>query len=214
MTMMTVNSVCSKPKTRGWRHKRLLDLVLCAIALPALVPVLFFIGLAVMVTSRGPAFFVQTRVGLAGDTFEMLKFRSMYVDAESRRNEVGHLSDRQGICLKVKHDPRITPIGRFLRRWSLDELPQVINVLTGDMSFVGPRPGLPCEVAQYPEAAHQRHDVLPGITGLWQVSGRAEIGFDEMIELDLEYVRQISLWIDLRILFRTVRVVMGGQGAY
>ncbi|GAA6192653.1 MULTISPECIES: sugar transferase [Roseobacteraceae] len=214
MVMMTVNSACSKPKFLVWSLKRFMDIGFCLIALPILVPVLALVALAVITTSRGPAFFVQTRVGLGGKTFEMYKFRSMYTDAESRRDEVAQLSDREGICLKVKRDPRVTPLGRFLRRWSLDELPQAINVFKGDMSFVGPRPALTCEVAQYPEYAHQRHEVLPGITGLWQVSGRAEIGFDEMIALDLEYVRQVSVLTDVRILLRTVGAVLGGQGAY
>jgi lipopolysaccharide/colanic/teichoic acid biosynthesis glycosyltransferase len=214
MAMMTVNTACSKPKWQVWSAKRFMDVGLCLIALPIMIPVLSLIALVVATSSRGPVFFVQARVGLNGKTFQMYKFRSMFTDAESRREEVATLSDREGICLKVRRDPRITPIGRFLRRWSLDELPQAINVFKGDMSFVGPRPALPCEVAQYPEIAHQRHEVLPGITGLWQVSGRAEIGFDEMIALDLEYVKTVSVLSDLRILGRTVGAVIGGQGAY
>ncbi|PSL21978.1 sugar transferase [Shimia abyssi] len=214
MTMTTVNQACTKPKMVHWKSKRVMDIALCMIALPVLAPVLSLIALAVKTSSRGPAFFVQTRVGLDGRTFEMLKFRSMYVDAEQRRSEVAKQSDREGICLKLKRDPRVTPIGRVLRRWSLDELPQVLNVIKGDMSLVGPRPALTCEVAQYPEIAHKRHNVLPGITGLWQVSGRAEIGFDGMIALDLDYVRQVSVATDIHILLRTVSAVIGGRGAY
>ncbi|MEP5010978.1 sugar transferase, partial [Roseobacter sp.] len=140
--------------------------------LPAVLPVLGAAAAAVALTSKGSVFFVQERVGRGGHTFSMYKLRSMSSDAEARRAEVEQLNEREGLCVKVKHDPRITPVGRFLRRWSLDELPQLINVLLGDMSIVGPRPALVCEVAKYPDHAHQRHAVLPGITGLWQVSGR------------------------------------------
>jgi lipopolysaccharide/colanic/teichoic acid biosynthesis glycosyltransferase len=138
----------------------------------------------------------------------------MYADAEARRAALAAQSDRDGLCLKIRHDPRITPVGRMLRRWSLDELPQIFNVIKGDMSLVGPRPALIEEVAEYPERAHLRHRVLPGITGLWQVSGRAEIGFDEMIDLDLAYVRNCTLRTDIVILFRTFRAVWDGRGAY
>jgi lipopolysaccharide/colanic/teichoic acid biosynthesis glycosyltransferase len=138
----------------------------------------------------------------------------MYADAERRRAEVAALSDREGICVKVRNDPRITPVGRVLRRTSLDELPQLLNVLAGDMSLVGPRPALPEEVALYPPEAHRRHAVRPGITGLWQVSGRADIGFSEMIDLDLDYVRRVSPALDMGILFRTFRAVTNGKGAY
>ena len=165
-------------------------------------------------TSPGPVFFVQTRVGLNGRTFNMLKFRSMYRDAEARRAEVAATSDRDGLCLKIKCDPRITPVGRIIRRWSLDELPQLFNVIRGDMSLVGPRPALVEEVAAYPDHAHARHAVPPGITGLWQVSGRADICFDEMIELDLDYVSRSSTKTDVNILLRTFRVVASGEGAY
>jgi lipopolysaccharide/colanic/teichoic acid biosynthesis glycosyltransferase len=168
----------------------------------------------VRLSSPGPVFFVQTRIGLGGAPFRMIKFRSMYADAERRRTEVAALSDREGICLKVRNDPRITPVGRFLRRTSLDELPQLFNVLAGDMSLVGPRPALPEEVALYPPEAHRRHAVRPGITGLWQVSGRADIGFAEMIELDLSYAQRPSLVLDIIILLRTIRAVMRAEGAY
>lgn len=144
----------------------------------------------------------------------MIKFRSMYRDAEARRGAMLALSDREGICLKLKNDPRVTPVGRVLRRWSLDELPQLFNVLLGDMSLVGPRPALPEEVAAYPDRAHARHRVLPGITGFWQVSGRADLSFDQMIDLDLAYVRQVSVMTDLAVMLRTFRAVVKGQGAY
>lgn len=194
--------------------KRLFDLAFTGAILAAVWPLLLLIAAAVRLSSPGPVFFVQTRIGLGGAPFRIIKFRSMYVDAERRRSEIAALSDREGICLKVRNDPRITPVGRWLRRASLDELPQLLNVLAGDMSLVGPRPALPEEVALYPSEAHRRHAVRPGITGLWQVSGRAEIGFAEMIDLDLDYVKRSSPGLDLIILLRTVRAVTGGKGAY
>lgn len=194
--------------------KRGLDLTLTCALLAAVWPLLILIAAAVRLSSPGPVFFVQTRIGLGGAPFRMIKFRSMYADADRRRAEVAALSDREGICLKVRNDPRITPVGRFLRRASLDELPQLFNVLAGDMSLVGPRPALPEEVALYPAEAHGRHAVLPGITGPWQVSGRADIGFSEMIALDIDYARRASIRLDLTILLRTVRAVTDGKGAY
>lgn len=194
--------------------KRLFDLVLTSLLIVVALPLLLAIAAAVALTSPGPVFFVQTRVGRGGKTFGMIKFRSMYRDAEARRAELMSKSDREGLCLKLRHDPRVTPVGRVLRRWSLDELPQIFNVLKGEMSLVGPRPALPEEVAAYPDHAHQRHAVLPGITGFWQVSGRADIGFDEMITLDLDYVRRVSVLTDLGVLLRTVGVVVSGKGAY
>lgn len=214
MTVTTTNATALKPRQTLWAPKRVLDLVLCLIALPAILPIFCLVGAVIVLTSKGPAFFVQKRVGRHGQTFSMYKFRSMYIDAEERRAEVERLSEREGVCVKVKNDPRVTPVGRALRRWSVDELPQLINVLRGDMSLVGPRPALICEVEQYPDHAHARHDVLPGITGLWQVSGRADVGFDEMILMDLEYVRRVSVLTDLSILLRTCGVVVTGRGAY
>lgn len=196
------------------RSKRALDLALIALALPALLPVFVVIALAIKATSNGPVFFVQSRIGKGGRVFGMVKFRSMVVDAEARRAEVLGKSDRAGLCFKAKDDPRITPIGRILRRASLDELPQLLNVLQGDMSLVGPRPALPEEVAAYPAAALERLAVLPGITGPWQVAGRANLGFDEMVALDVAYVRTATMTTDLAILARTVRAVASGRGAY
>ena len=196
------------------RGKRVLDVALVLLALPALVPVFLAIALAIKLTSRGPVFFVQTRVGQGAMPFGMVKFRSMVADAEARRDEVLAASDREGLCFKAKADPRITALGRVLRRASLDELPQLINVLKGEMSLVGPRPALPEEVAAYPSRAMGRLAVLPGITGPWQVAGRADLGFDQMIELDLAYARRATLGTDLRILVATVRAVISGRGAY
>ncbi|MEX0303301.1 MAG: sugar transferase [Leisingera sp.] len=214
---MTMSSIETPKQARAWigvSPKRLLDLTLSLAALAVAWPLIVLTAAAVALSSRGPVFFVQRRVGLDGNPFNMIKFRSMLQDAEEHREQLAELSDREGLCLKIKHDPRITRVGRFLRRWSLDELPQLFNVIKGDMSLVGPRPALIEEVAEYPERAHLRHRVLPGITGLWQVSGRAEVGFEEMIDLDLAYVRNCTLRTDITILFRTFRAVWDGRGAY
>lgn len=196
------------------RAKRVLDILLVFLALPMLLPIFALVAVAIRATSQGPVFFVQSRVGRGGNRFGMLKFRSMVADAEARRNEVLSASDRAGLCFKSKDDPRITRVGRILRRTSLDELPQLINVLKGEMSLVGPRPALPDEVSAYPAAAMERLAVLPGITGPWQVAGRADLGFDEMVALDVAYVRSAGLMTDLRILVQTVRAVLSGRGAY
>lgn len=214
MSLITLDPTLSASRGLGPGAKRLFDIGLTLLILAALWPAMLAVALAVATTSRGPVFFVQRRVGHGGRTFGMIKFRSMYRDAEARLAEVRAQSDREGICLKLRHDPRITPVGRVLRRWSLDELPQLFNVLKGDMSLVGPRPALEEEVALYPPRAHLRHTVLPGITGLWQVSGRADLGFDAMIALDLDYVRRVSLRTDLWVLSRTVAAVISGRGAY
>lgn len=194
--------------------KRLLDLGLTLPGLVVLLPLFLAIALAVRLTSPGPVFFVQTRIGRGGRPFGMVKFRSMYRDAEARRAALLAQSDRPGLCFKARHDPRVTPVGRILRRFSLDELPQLFNVLAGQMSLVGPRPALPEEVAAYPARALGRLAVLPGITGPWQVSGRAEVSFDDMVELDLAYARRLGMTADLRLLARTVSAVVSGRGAY
>ena len=196
----------------GW--KRPVDLLLVTGGLVLIWPVLLVIVAIVALSSPGGVFFVQTRIGRDGKPFGMIKFRSMYRDAEAGRAALLAQSDRPGICFKSRNDPRITPVGRILRRLSLDELPQLFNVLKGEMSLVGPRPALPEEVRAYPPAAFERLSVLPGITGLWQVSGRAEIGFDQMVELDCAYARNGRLAFDLVILLRTVHAVLSGRGAY
>lgn len=214
MSFLSLDTVQSHPSRPIIDPKRLFDIVLTLLIMAVLWPILLCVALAVRLTSPGPIFFVQRRIGLDGASFGMIKFRSMYRDAEARRGAMLALSDREGICLKLKNDPRVTPVGRVLRRWSLDELPQLFNVLLGDMSLVGPRPALPEEVAAYPDRAHARHRVLPGITGFWQVSGRADLSFDHMIDLDLAYVRQVSVMTDLAVMLRTFRAVVKGQGAY
>ncbi len=178
-------------------------------------PLLLAVAIAVRLDSPGPALFRQTRVGRAGREFEMLKYRSMSTDAEHRLVDVTDLNVHEsGPLFKVKDDPRITRVGAFLRRTSLDELPQLWNVLRGTMSLVGPRPPLPSEVAQYGDDVHRRLLVKPGLTGLWQVSGRSDLSWDDSVRLDLYYVENWSLFFDLGILARTVRAVFAGRGAY
>jgi exopolysaccharide biosynthesis polyprenyl glycosylphosphotransferase len=207
-----VRTHIAAPSRMWW--KRPLDVMLVAVGLAVIWPVILLIALAVRLSGPGPVFFVQTRIGKHGRPFEIYKFRSMYVDAEARRAALVAQSDRDGLCFKARNDPRVTPVGRFLRRLSLDELPQIFNVLKGDMSLVGPRPALPEEVQNYPSRAIGRLATLPGITGVWQVSGRADIGFDDMVAMDLGYVRNASLRTDLLILLRTFRAVVSGRGAY
>ena len=195
-------------------RKRLLDLTLAGLAAVALSPLLLLVVLAIRLDSPGSALYRQTRVGKDGVPFSVLKFRSMHTDAEERRAALLAQSDRAGICFKSRNDPRVTRVGRFLRRSSLDESPQIFNVLRGEMSLVGPRPALPQEVAAYPAQALGRLKVKPGITGLWQISGRADISFDKMIDMDLAYGASRSTLLDLMIIFLTFRTVLSGRGAY
>lgn len=193
---------------------RAMDLAIASAALVALAPVLLTTAVAIKLDSRGSVLFRQTRVGKDGQTFPMLKFRSMHVDAEARLSAVLDNSDREGVCFKARNDPRITRVGRFIRRSSIDELPQIINVLRGEMSIVGPRPALPREVAQYPARALGRLAAKPGITGIWQVSGRADVSFDNMVEMDLIYARSKTILLDLILILLTFRAVVSGRGAY
>ena len=194
--------------------KRILDITVAGSALFALSPLLLASAVAVKTTSRGPVLFRQTRVGLNGEKFEMLKFRSMHVDAEARRAALLSESQREGLCFKMQNDPRLTLIGGFIRRFSIDELPQLWNVIRGDMSIVGPRPALPEEVAAYPTPALRRLSGVPGITGIWQVSGRAEVGFDRMVAMDVAYLRSKSVFLDMLLIGLTARAVIAGRGAY
>jgi exopolysaccharide biosynthesis polyprenyl glycosylphosphotransferase len=190
---------------------RLLILLLSLVA----VPVMAVIALAIRLDSPGPVLFRQKRVGARGEEFEMLKFRTMCVDAEARLAELSGSADAGNVVLfKMKDDPRVTRVGRLLRRFSVDELPQLLNVLRGEMSLVGPRPPLPREVADYESDAVRRLRVRPGLTGLWQVSGRSDLSWDESLRLDLWYVDNWCLALDLQILFRTARAVLRGTGAY
>jgi exopolysaccharide biosynthesis polyprenyl glycosylphosphotransferase len=210
-----VAQIETRPRPRGaWLAKRTLDVLGSVLGLIVLAPLLLLIALAVKLTSRGPVLFVQDRCGLSGRWFRFYKFRTMVKDAEARKREIEHLNEMEGPVFKIRRDPRITPLGRVLRKLSLDELPQLWNVLKGEMSLVGPRPPTPDEVARYTSRQAQRLSVMPGITGLWQVSGRSEISnFERWIDLDLEYARTWSLWLDLRILLKTMVVVALLRGA-
>jgi exopolysaccharide biosynthesis polyprenyl glycosylphosphotransferase len=177
-------------------------------------PVIALAAVAVRLTSRGKAFFPQHRIGLDGNTFTMYKLRSMVQDAEARKTELEAFSDRDGLMFKMHADPRITKVGKVLRRYSLDELPQLWNVVKGDMSLVGPRPPLPSEYEAYHDAVHRRLRVRPGLTGLWQVSGRADLTWEESVRMDLRYVDNWSIALDLQILWKTARAVIRGSGAY
>ncbi|MBM7520305.1 sugar transferase [Nocardioides nitrophenolicus] len=206
------------PFFRVQRHGRVRGVTEAALAgllLVALLPVVVLVALLVVTTSRGPVLFRQERVGHGGRVFEVLKFRTMYADAEARAAEVfsAH-NDGSGPLTKLRSDPRVTPVGHWLRRVSLDELPQLWNVVNGTMALVGPRPNTPTEVARFAPAEHRRHAVRPGMTGLAQVNGRSDLEWDEAIRLDLEYVDHHSLRMDLAILLRTLPAVFGGRGAY
>jgi exopolysaccharide biosynthesis polyprenyl glycosylphosphotransferase len=206
-----------EPQLSGGRRlaKVLLDRSLAAFVLLLTLPALLVLGLVVRLGSRGPALFRQERVGRDGSTFTMLKFRSMHTDAEDRLGGLSHRNAHgEGVLFKIKDDPRVTRSGRWLRRFSLDELPQLLNVLAGHMSLVGPRPPLPKEVARYGDDVRRRLLVKPGLTGLWQVSGRSDLPWDEAVRLDLHYVENWSLALDLMIMVRTLRAVVRTRGAY
>ncbi|MFB3917503.1 MAG: sugar transferase [Terriglobales bacterium] len=192
--------------------KRLIDLLISGMALTFISPLLAAIALAIKLDSPGPVFYLGRRVGRKGREFTCYKFRTMVADADRRKAELAHLNERQGALFKVSNDPRITRLGRFLRKYSLDELPQLWNVLKGDMSLVGPRPPVPEEVSEYELEQLRRLDVTPGITGLWQVSARRDPSFETAVMLDTQYIENWSVWLDVAILFKTLRVVVQGTG--
>jgi lipopolysaccharide/colanic/teichoic acid biosynthesis glycosyltransferase len=196
------------------KRKRGLDILGSSILLLLFAPLYGLLALLVKVTSKGPVFYSQTRVGEGGKCFRFVKFRSMYIDADQRRAELQSSNEKGGPIFKMRNDPRITPIGRILRKFSLDELPQLVHVFTGHMSLVGPRPPLPKEVEQYSERQRQRLSVRPGITCYWQIMGRSDLTFDEWMELDLRYLQDMSVWTDLKILAKTPMAVVKGKGAY
>jgi exopolysaccharide biosynthesis polyprenyl glycosylphosphotransferase len=197
----------------GMMLKRLLDIVLSSAALVILSPLLIAIAIAVRFDSAGPILYRSERIGKKARVFPCLKFRTMVRDAERRRAEVLHMNERDSVLFKISNDPRITRVGRFLRKYSLDELPQLVNVLRGDMSLVGPRPPIASEVKRYELNHLRRLDVVPGITGLWQVQARQDPSFDSYISMDTAYIENWTLWLDLKILIRTVTVVLAGTGA-
>ncbi len=194
--------------------KRLSDVLLSGVLICISFPLMLILAILIKVDSPGPILFKQGRVGIEGAPFRMLKFRSMVVDAEARLSQLADLNEGSGVLFKMKRDPRVTRLGRMLRKYSLDELPQLFNVFAGSMSLVGPRPPLPSEVQAYEYEVRRRLLVKPGLTGLWQVSGRSNLSWQDSVRLDLYYVENWSLAGDLIILLRTVRAVFGGSGAY
>jgi exopolysaccharide biosynthesis polyprenyl glycosylphosphotransferase len=197
-----------------WLVKSAFDRIAALIALALLMPLLALLALAIRFRDGGPALFRQTRVGKNGRPFTLFKFRTMVVDAERRKGALLAGSDGDGVLFKMRKDPRVTQIGRLLRRYSLDELPQLLNVLTGDMSLVGPRPALPQEATLYADHVRRRLAVKPGMTGLWQVNGRSNLPWDEAVRLDVSYVENSSFVLDLQILWKTWAAVTRGDGAY
>jgi exopolysaccharide biosynthesis polyprenyl glycosylphosphotransferase len=204
------------PELAGGKQvvKAVFDRLAAGLALVVLAPVFVVIALAIRLDDRGPVFFMQTRVGRDGQTFRLFKFRTMVVDAEQRRLELEAVNEGAGVLFKMRRDPRVTKVGAALRRWSFDELPQLFNVVIGDMSLVGPRPALPREVARYGDHMRRRLVVKPGITGLWQVSGRSGLSWEESFRLDLRYVDNWSIMLDVQILWKTFSAVVRGSGAY
>lgn len=195
--------------------KRLFDVAVSCMMLFLLIPVFAITALCIVLESRGPVFYSQTRVGTDGRHFRFFKFRSMVVGAHNIKDELlKHNESEDGVLFKMKKDPRVTRVGRFIRKFSIDELPQLFNVLIGDMSLVGPRPATPDEVAQYTLEQRKRLHAVPGITCIWQVSGRSEIPFEKQVQLDIEYIRSTSLMSDLIILLKTIPAVLSGKGAY
>jgi lipopolysaccharide/colanic/teichoic acid biosynthesis glycosyltransferase len=194
--------------------KRCFDLAVGFLVFVLVIPIVPLIALMIKLDSPGPVFYRQDRIGRGGRPFRFYKFRSMYREADRRLAELQPRNEQEGPVFKMKTDPRITPVGQFLRRSSMDEIPQIINVLRGEMSMVGPRPPLPVEVARYQPWHRRRLDVKPGITCLWQIAGRSQIGFDEWMRLDMEYLRTRCLRADLTIFAKTLPAVMARRGAY
>lgn len=195
--------------------KRLTDIVLSVMCIIMAFPIFLVTALLIKLTSPGPIIFSQVRVGKYGRHFRFYKFRSMYVDAEARKEELlSRNESKDGVIFKMKHDPRVTPVGRFIRKFSIDELPQLFNVLLGDMSLVGPRPPLPREVRNYSIEERKRLNITPGITCIWQVSGRSELSFGQQMELDKQYIASRSAWNDFLILLKTVPAILSGRGAW
>jgi lipopolysaccharide/colanic/teichoic acid biosynthesis glycosyltransferase len=191
-----------------------MDLLFGSLGFLLSLPLWIAISLAIKLDSRGPIFFRQKRSGQNGRVFTMLKFRSMVTDAEARFRQLAHLNEESsGLIIKIPDDPRVTAIGKFLRKFSLDEIPQFVNVILGHMSLIGPRPPSPDEYARYDAKQQRRLEAKPGLTGLWQVSGRKDTDFDFMVQKDLEYIEHQSLGYDLRILLKTIPVVLMGKGA-
>lgn len=204
--------------TRGFSFyeviKRVIDVVCSFVGVLVLSPLFVVIAIIIKFTSKGPVFFSQKRVGRDGKQFKMYKFRSMVVNAEELKEKLAAQNEMSGPMFKMKDDPRVTKVGKFIRKTSIDELPQLLNVLKGDMSLVGPRPSLPKEVAQFEDWMYRRLEVKPGLTCYWQVSGRNNIDFEDWMKLDIRYVEEKNLWIDIKLICKTVFVLFGDKNAH
>lgn len=209
----TIPLHCGKVPELGLLLKRVFDIIFSTVALIILSPLLLVVAIAIKLDSPGPVFYSSERIGKRGRVFHCTKFRTMVRDAEKRRADVMHMNERDDVLFKISNDPRITSLGRILRKYSIDELPQFFNVLKGDMSVVGPRPPLASEVKEYKLSHLRRLDVTPGITGLWQVQGRQDPSFASYVSLDVTYIDNWSLWLDFKIIVRTIAVVFAGTGS-
>lgn len=194
--------------------KRILDIFLSFIALVVLSPIFLLTAIAIRMESKGKIIFTQMRTGKDGKVFKMYKFRSMCDGAEQLRSKLLNLNEMDGPVFKISNDPRVTKVGRFIRKTSIDELPQLINIIKGDMSIVGPRPLVTYETDQFSDYHNRRHMVRPGLTCYWQISGRNDISFNEWMALDLKYLEDISFWTDIKIILKTFKIVLTGKGAY
>lgn len=220
-TSLSICAPCSDCASKRAQRRRMTqklqrfsDLVLSLVLALILLPIFAVLALLIRLDSPGPTLFIQKRVGKHGRVFNFYKFRSMVMNAEQIRHQIESANERAGPVFKMRLDPRITRVGGFIRKYSLDELPQLLNVIQGDMSLVGPRPALPLEVAQYTDYERQRLAIMPGVTGLWQVSGRADLSFEESVALDLYYADHQSSALNARILWLTIPAILSGRGAY
>lgn len=193
--------------------KRALDVIASFLGLVILSPILLIVAILIKLESKGPAIFAQSRIGLNGKEFKMYKFRSMVQNAEELKEKLAKQNEMSGPMFKIKNDPRVTKVGKFIRKTSIDELPQLLNILKGDMTLVGPRPSLPREVEKFESWMLKRLEVKPGLTCYWQVSGRNNIDFYEWMKLDLKYVNDMGFWLDIKLIFKTVTVLFGDKNA-
>lgn len=200
-------------QNRYEKIKRFFDICLSAAALVVLSPLLLVIAILIYLEDKGPVIYSQTRIGKDGRAFKLYKFRSMCVDADERLRDLQKLNERDGPVFKIKNDPRVTKVGKFIRKTCIDELPQLVNIIKGDMSIVGPRPPLPNEVEQYNSYQKQRLLVVPGLTCYWQIQKGEETTFDEWVELDLKYIKERSILLDFRLILLTFKVILSGKGA-
>ncbi len=194
--------------------KRAMDIICSGLAIVVLSPILFIVAVAIKMESKGPVVFCQKRIGKDGKEFYMYKFRSMCVNAEDILHDLEKENEADGPVFKIKDDPRVTRVGKFIRKYSIDELMQLFNILKGDMTIVGPRPALPHEVEEYDDFAKNRLKVKPGLTCYWQVMGRSDISFDEWMQLDVKYIKEMNLWLDIKLILLTIPAVLKGDGAY